>query len=244
MARQDVTMSSPDLATHSFCHAVAESTAALQRAISDHPFNQALTDGTLDAERFGFYLVQDSRYLAGFSRALAMASTQAPDGETAAFFALGAHRALMAERSLHDGELRRLGWDGERVASVPTSPTCLAYTSYLAAVAVTDSWPVLVAALLPCFWVYHRVGLEIAAQTAAVSAHPYRPWIDAYSDPEFGAQVSIIRQIADQAAAEATAAIVGRMREAFSRASEYEWMFWDSAWQVEAWPTAAWSPSM
>ena len=27
-----------------------------------------------------------------------------------------------------------------------------------------------------------------------------------------------------------------RMHAAYRRASQYEWMFWDSAWRLEAWP--------
>jgi thiaminase (transcriptional activator TenA) len=237
-------MPSPDLIVDTFCRAASSRTAALQQAICDHPFNKALADGSLDAQRFGFYLVQDSRYLVGFARALASAAAQAPDSEAAAFFALASRDALIEERSLHDGELRRLGWDSKLAAAVETSPTCLAYTSYLAAVSVSEPWPVLVAALLPCFWVYHHVGMEIAGRTADVVDHPYAAWIATYSDSSFGATVAEIRGLADRAAADASPAILEGMHAAFSRATEYEWMFWDSAWQLEAWPTATWRPGI
>jgi thiaminase (transcriptional activator TenA) len=237
-------MPSPEVIVDSFCRTAFSRTAALQQAICDHPFNQALADGSLDAERFGFYLVQDSRYLAGFARALAIAAAQAPDGHAAAFFALASRDALVEERSLHDGELQRLGWDPMQVAVIETSPTCLAYTSYLAAVSVSEPWPVLVAALLPCFSVYHHVGMEIAGRTADVLGHPYAAWIATYSDPAFGAAVAEIRGLADRAAADASATVLERMHAAFSRATEYEWMFWDSAWHLEAWPTAAWRPGI
>jgi thiaminase/transcriptional activator TenA len=233
-------MPSSDVPSGGFCRAASTRTAALQEAICEHPFKVALAAGSLDVERFGFYLTQDARFLRGFSRVLALAAARAPDPESASFFALAAHDALAEERSLNEGELRRLGWGPERVAAVPTSPTCFAYTSFLAATAVDEHWPVLMAALLPCFWVYHHVGMEIADQTADVADHPYRAWIDTYSDPAFGAQVTAIRRITDRAAALDTSATVARMHEAFRRATEYEWMFWDSAWRLEAWPTAKW----
>jgi thiaminase (transcriptional activator TenA) len=233
-------MPSLDPPTEPFCRAAWERTAALQQAICDHPFNQALAGGTLDPERFAFYLTQDARYLIAFSRALALAAARAPDLEAAAFFAEGAHTALVVERSLHDGELKQLGWDERRTASVPTSPTCLAYTSFLGAVASLEPWPVLVAAVLPCFWVYHHVGSGIAERTAQVSDHPYRAWIATYADEAYAAAVTTVREIADRAAASATAPTVKRMLDTFSRASEYEWLFWDSAWRLETWPTAGW----
>jgi thiaminase/transcriptional activator TenA len=30
------------------------------------------------------------------------------------------------------------------------------------------------------------------------------------------------------------------MLDAFRRATEYEWLFWDSAWRHESWPTRRW----
>ena len=237
-------MSAPDLEHPSpdYCGLAWERTASLQRAICEHPFNRALADATLDRERFAFYLAQDARYLIGFSRTLAAASTRAPDIEAAAFFAGSAREALVVERSLHEGELQRLGWSDEELASVDVSPTCLAYTSFLASIALSEPWPVLVGAVLPCFWVYQHVGETISEQTTDVTDHPYRAWIDTYADESFAASVGKARHIADVAAASTTPAVVDRMLEAFTRATEYEWLFWDSAWHLEQWPTAEWLP--
>jgi len=139
----------------SFCAAVWDDTAALQQAILDHPFNVALADGSLDADRFAFYLVQDARYLAGFSRALATASMRADVPDDAVFFASSAQTALVVERALHEGYLARFGTD---IAAVETAPSALAYVSHLHSVALTRPYPELVAALLPCYWVYANVG--------------------------------------------------------------------------------------
>jgi thiaminase/transcriptional activator TenA len=237
MSAADLEHPSPD-----YCRLAWEKTAGLQQAICEHPFNQALAEGTLDHRRFAFYMAQDARYLIGFSRTLAAASTRAPDIDAAAFFAGGAQQALVVERSLHQGELQRLGWSDEELASVDVSPTCLAYTSFLASIALSEPWPVLVGALLPCFWVYQHVGQTISQRTAGLREHPYRAWIDTYSDESFAASVARARHIADMAAISATTEVVDQMVEAFTRATEYEWLFWDSAWNLEQWPTARWLP--
>src|SRR5438105_5003184 len=54
-------------------------TQRLQRAILELPFNTELAAGTLASERFQFYLAQDSRYLIGFGKALAVAAAKADD---------------------------------------------------------------------------------------------------------------------------------------------------------------------
>ena len=221
-----------------FCDDVWNRCAKLVRAIHEHPFNTALGDGTLDRERFAFYLVQDARYLEAFSKALATASVRSNDQDDAAFFASSAHTALVAERSLHAGYLKDYGLTADDVAGVITSPTCLGYASFLQATALAEPYPVLVAAVLPCFWVYQDVGEALVARAAA--DHPYRAWIDTYADPEFAASVQRAKSIADRLADTADSATRDAMTGAFCRAAEYEWLFWDSAWRRETWPTREW----
>jgi thiaminase/transcriptional activator TenA len=211
-------------------------TERLQRAILELPFNTELAAGTLSRERFQFYLAQDARYLIGFGRALAVAATRADDVDEVAFFAHSGHEAIVVERQLHQGYFDRFGLAAADLAAIETSPTCLGYTSYLLAIAQTGSYAELVAALLPCFWVYHHVGTDIVARQQG--DNPYREWIDTYADDDFGVAVAKCRAAADRAATTVDEATRERMYQAFQRATEYEWLFWDSAYRLETWPTA------
>jgi thiaminase (transcriptional activator TenA) len=222
-----------------FCVGAWAHTASLQRAICEHPFNRALADGSLAQERFAFYLVQDSQYLVRFSRALALTSARSADAETAAFLAGSADRALVVERSLHADYLDRL--PRPDVAGGIT-PVCEAYASFLVATAAVDDYPVACAALLPCFWVYQHVGETIAAGAGPTERHPYGAWIATYADEEFARSVWTLRTIVDREAAGTDEGERTRMLAAFTRASEYEWLFWDSAWREETWPTRRWLP--
>lgn len=222
-----------------FCEHAWRHTEKLQRAMIELPFNRELAAGTLDPARFGFYLVQDARYLLGFARALAVAAARATDADDVAFFADSAHQSIVVERALHDGYFERFGMGDADQRVIETSPTCLAYTSYLLATAQTAGYPELAAALLPCFWVYQHVGTEIRTATPPGPDHPYRAWIETYADEEFAAAVGNCRRAVDRAAATAEEATRDRMLAAFARATEYEWLFWDSAYRQETWPTAA-----
>lgn len=210
-------------------------TAKLLRAIHEHPFNVALGDGTLDRERFAFYIVQDARYLEAFAKALATAAVRAQDPDEAAFWAQSAHAAIAAERTLHAGYIEQYGLTEADLSGVVTSPSALAYSSWLQAVALSAPYPVLAAAVLPCFWVYQDVGQALVSRSTP--EHPYRAWIDTYADPEFEAAVTQARAIADRLA---TAEHTDAMAAAFVKATEFEWLFWDSAWRLEQWPTAQW----
>src|SRR5713101_7844130 len=128
--------------------------ALLREAIHVLPFNAELAAGALSRERFQTYIVQDALYLAQFSRALAIAAARAPDVAMMQAFAQSALGAVAVEQALHRQYLREFGVDPAGIATAEPSPDCLAYTSFLIAAAYHEPWEVLVAALLPCFWIY------------------------------------------------------------------------------------------
>jgi thiaminase (transcriptional activator TenA) len=209
-------------------------TLALRAAIDALPFNAELAAGTLARERFQHYIIQDALYLGQFSRALAIAAAKAPDTATLQAFAQSALGAVAVERALHEQYLRAFGIEPATLAAAEPAPDCLAYASFLLATAHHESWEVLVAALLPCFWVYWDVGCAIA-KTAA-SDNPYRAWIDTYAAPHFGEAVQSVIATADRAADGASEALRAKMLAAFTRATQYEWLFWDGAYHRRRWP--------
>lgn len=209
-------------------------TAALRQDILDLPFNRELADGALTQERFQFYMIQDALYLEQYSRALSVAAAKAPDPDAMQRFARAAEEALVVERALHGGFFEKFGIDPNDAAATEPSPTCYGYTNFLLSVAHIASYEELVAAVLPCFWIYWDVGNQIAKTAGA--DNPYQAWIDTYSDPAFGEAVEAVISITDRAAAASTDERQGAMLSAFKRSTQYEWMFWDSAYQLETWP--------
>jgi thiaminase/transcriptional activator TenA len=173
-----------------FSEAAWQETAALRAAIGRLPFIAELTAGSLARARFETYITQDALYLAQFSRALTLAAAKAPDALLVRQFAHSAVGAVTVEQALHETYLRGFGVDPATVATAEPSPDCLAYTSFPLAAAHQEPWPVLVAALLPCFRIYWNVGCTIAADAAP--DNPYRAWIDTYANPDFGASVERI----------------------------------------------------
>lgn len=216
-------------------HCWAE-TAALRDAILDLPFNRDLTEGTLSQERFQFYMIQDALYLEQYSRALSIAAAKAPDPDAMQRFAHAAEEALIVERALHGGFFEKFGVDPNEAAATEPSPTCYGYTNFLLSVAHVRSYEELVAAILPCFWIYWDVGNHIAKK--AVADNPYQAWIDTYSDPGFGEAVEAVIAITDRAASNSTNERREAMLRAFKKSTQYEWMFWDSAYRLEAWPAS------
>ncbi len=116
------------------------------RKIIQHPFVDALARGTLDNERFMFYLRQDSLYLARYSRALTHIASRLADKDHTAAFIRFASDGIAVEQALHESFLQGSVPDQKQI-----SPACLLYTSLLGSQA-TAPVEVEAAAVLPCFW--------------------------------------------------------------------------------------------
>jgi len=209
-------------------------TTSVREAIHRLPFNVELAAGSLSRERFQTYITQDAIYLGQFSRALAISAAKAPDTATMQSFAQSALGAIAVEQALHGRYLHDFGIDPAGIADSEPSPDCLAYTTFLIAAAYHDPWEVLAAALLPCFWLYWDVGRAVAQNAAP--HNPYKAWIDTYADERFGEAVRTVIAITDRAAEATTAATRAKMLAAFTRACQYEWLFWDGAYHRRSWP--------
>jgi thiaminase/transcriptional activator TenA len=207
--------------------------APLYAAILELPFNQELAAGTLSRERFTFYMLQDAHYLSHFAKALAVTAARAPDPDALIQLAGSAREAVVVERALHEGFFRDFGITPEEAAATEPSPTCSHYTHYLVALAHNAPYEVSVAALLPCFWIYWEVGKHLLA--IARPDNPYQAWIDTYADEAFAAGVRKVVAISDAVAADTSQQIRSEMHQAFHRATQLEWMFWDSAYRRETW---------
>jgi thiaminase (transcriptional activator TenA) len=211
-----------------------ERNAPLYEAIRTMPFNAELAAGTLSAARFKHYITQDAHYLIGFGRALTLAAAKAPHPDRIVQFAKSAEGAIVVERALHGSFFAQYAITADVFDATPLSPACHHYVSYLLAAAYGEPYEVLLGALLPCFWIYAEVGRDIHARAA--SPNPYQAWIDTYAGEEFHAAVQRVIEAADEVAATASPPLRERMHAAFTRATQLEWMFWDSAYRMETWP--------
>lgn len=193
----------------------------IYKRIINHPFNIELAQGTLDHERFVFYMEQDAYYLVGFSRALALIAGRSDSSKIIRLFLHFALEALVAERTLHATFLGSIDL-------IKPSLSCMAYTQYLIATAATASLEESVAAILPCFWIYREVGRSIAVN--AKENNPYSLWIKTYSSQEFSESTDQAIALLDEMAGECSADTLVRMENAFEKSALLEWHFWEDAY--------------
>ena len=197
-------------------------------------FIQELEEGYLSQKVFQHYIIQDAVYLGEFSRTLAIISAKAPTPELQLQFVRNAQDAIVVERSLHEEFFTEFNISPKVALASQPSPTCLNYTNFLLATAYQCSFPVSVAAVLPCFWIYLEVGKHIY-QRSKNQVNPYQKWIDTYVDVDFETSVQRVIEVANLVATKVSAEELELMNRVFYRASQFEWMFWDSAYNLETW---------
>jgi thiaminase/transcriptional activator TenA len=195
------------------------------------PFIRELMRGTLDREKFVFYLRQDALYLVDFGKSLAAIASKLDDPAHRAMMLGFASESIAVEQALHESFFAEYGID--RTVEWRQSPTCLLYTSYLlrmtgAPVEVT------MAAVLPCFWIYMEAGDYIKVG-ARLEDNPYRAWIETYGGAEYAQSVHRAIDICDALAAASSEERRCEMTDVFVTCSRMEWMFWDSAYNIETW---------
>lgn len=183
-------------------------------------FITGLGSGSLPVQDFAFYIDQDAQYLRQYSRALAALGATAPDPGAQVAWAQSSAECLVVEAELH-----RSYMGGE--AGSAASPVTMAYTDFLVARAYSEDYVVGAAAVLPCYWLYAEIGLELAEQNH--EGHPYRAWLGTYSGADFieGTRAAIARvEAAFEAAGPAQRVAAAR---AFLSASVHEREFFDQA---------------
>jgi thiaminase/transcriptional activator TenA len=203
-------------------------------AILAHPFLKELGAGTLPHDRFLYFIRQDYLYLFEFARVLCVGGSKAEDLDTLEMFAKHAANTVAVERVMHTGFMQRLGLQADQLLDSQRTPTTQAYTRHLLAVAREGSLAEIVAAVLPCYWIYLEVGRHLAIYQPADPI--YQDWIKAYGSETFAGLVQQQLTLVDRLGARAPAHESRRMTEHFIQSSRYEYLFWDDAYRLTAWP--------
>jgi thiaminase/transcriptional activator TenA len=218
-----------------FSEQLRQAVDASWQASFEHPFVQGIAEGTLPLASFRHYLLNDAYYLSQFARVQALGAAKAHDLHDSNRMAAHVQGTYNAELSLHEQFAKQLGITDEERAEFEPSPTAYAYTSHMLCAAYTGHLGDIIAAILPCYWLYHEIGERL--QSYKPEEPIYREWISAYGGDGFRELVEEQIERLDKIALQVTAADRERMKGHFIISSHYEYKFWEMAYTHEVWPT-------
>jgi thiaminase/transcriptional activator TenA len=146
-----------------------------------------------------------------------------PRNDEMYFFLQLAKDGLDIERALNN--------DFFNLYSIPKtkekSPAFNAYTDFLLNHAFHSPYPVAVAALLPCFWIYMNTGEYILKHT--VANNPYQKWIDTYSGEEYRQYTNRFIHIMENIGQKAESAIKEQILSIFIEGAKHELYVFEEA---------------
>ena len=210
-----------------------DAAASVWEACLRHPFVTGIGDGTLDMEKFRYFMLQDYLYLFDYARVFALGVVKARDPELMRVFAANVDAILGGEMKIHRAYMKRLDITEEQVFSIKPALANLSYTNYMLSVAQTGGPMEIVASILACSWSYAEIGQALAAIPGAAEHPFYGEWIRGYASEEYAATNQALIELMDSLAANAGEEQLAYLTDVFVNCSRYELGFWDMAWDVQ-----------
>ena len=211
-----------------------ESAKEIWAGYHTHPFVRGIADGSLDIERFRFFMVQDYLYLFEYAKVFALGVVKSDDRVLMKSFAANVDGILNGEMKIHREYMKRLGINEEEANSAPMSLANKSYTEYMLSVGFRGGVLEIITAILACSWSYQKIGRKIADENPAATKHEfYGAWIEGYSGTEYEETNAALISLTDKLAENCTEEQICRLKDIFVSCSRYEAMFWDMSWNKE-----------
>lgn len=198
-----------------------------------HPFVKGIGDGTLDMDRFRFFMLQDYLYLYDYARVFAIGVVKSKTPELMRHFSELVYNTLNGEMAIHQAYMARLGITDAEVKAVVPSIVNTSYTHYMMSIGQNGSILELLVSILSCSWSYQMIG-EALNRIPGAAEHPfYGEWIQGYTSEGYVADNRTIMNLVNDLGANCTDKEITQLKTIFRNCSRYEAMFWDMAYNKE-----------
>ena len=198
-----------------------------------HPFVCGIGDGSLNKEKFRFYLKQDYLYLIEYAKVFAVGIAKSNDAEIIRFLSGVIHQIFTSEMNIHRAYMRRFGVTDEEIADTTPSLDNRSYTSYMLRVAYEDGETEILAAILACAWSYEVIARNmVKVRPEAVSDPFYGDWVKGYVSDRYARDNVILLDAMDRLSEDYSEAQLQHLEEIFVACSRYELAFWQMAWEM------------
>ncbi|MGI8316947.1 thiaminase II [Halobacillus mangrovi] len=218
-----------------FTDRLYEKAKPIWEAYLDHPFVKEIGEGSLELDKFKFFIEQDYLYLIDYARVFALGSVKATNLETMKIFADLLHSTLNEEMELHRTYAKKLGISRAKLENIDPTATTLAYTSYMLNKAHQGSEAEVVACVLACTWSYNFIGLALNQKEGASEHELYGDWITMYASDEFTKLAEDMRNLMNRLADDKPEYEKAHLEEIFMQTSKLEYLFWEMADKKKMW---------
>lgn len=198
------------------------------------PFVGKMADGTLEPERWRFYMLQDYLYIKEYIKIIALTITQADELEEIVYLERLIRETLDETCRVHIPNMKELGITGEEIQKAEPAAECLAYVRYMQKEAAGGGVLSGLATLLNCSWSYMYIAQQaLKTYRDAVSGSAYRGWFEAYACGEYPDANQALIAAVDRRSTGIDKAEENRLCGIFLECCRYEDALWDMLDQKE-----------
>ncbi|MBQ3489672.1 MAG: thiaminase II [Clostridia bacterium] len=210
-------------------------TADIWTEYNKHPFVKGIEDGTLDREKFRYYIIQDYLYLIEYTKVFGIGIAKAKSPETTKLFASYVHLLTDGEMDIHRGYMGKFGVTEEELAGCPRALDNLSYTSYMLRVAYEEGEAEVLAAILSCAYSYEVIAQNMVKNNPNSVNHDfYGEWIKGYASDEYSTENAELIQMLEKLTSHYTDEQKQHIVDIYVACSRYELAFWNLAWNMSA----------
>ncbi|SFE57195.1 thiaminase II [Alteribacillus iranensis] len=206
-------------------------------ACYEHPFVQGIGKGQLEKDQLIHYVKQDYEYLNAMIQARALGLAKCQTREDMEMFHTSIGFILNSEIHPHHNMCEQAGVTYEELQGYRLAPIAQHYAKHMLHAAYEGTLGDIIAATLPCPWVYLDCGERLIKDYNPEPSHPYYDWISFYGSQE-EPRMNVYLDKLDQLAEKATAEEKQRWEDHFLEGCQLEYMFFDMAYQAADWPLA------
>ncbi len=210
-----------------------EATKEIWESYNEHPFVKGIEDGTLDKEKFRYYIIQDFLYLEDYAKSFAIGIAKAKSIETTQIFSGYINLLTGSEMNIHHGYMGKFGVSQEEVDNTPRALDNLSYTSYMLRVAYEEGEAEILTAILSCAYSYELIAKKMVKNNPDCVNHEfYGEWISGYAGQEYASGNVVLINALNKLTENYTEQQLKHLTDIFVACSRYEYLFWDFSWKM------------
>ena len=216
-------------------HCIAEWNLLLD--YNNNRFIAEMTNDSLPAEKFIFYLKQDHAFLKEFCSFLLRLRDAVGDPSVKKWLE-GLHQSTVDhEMQMQKQLLVSLGLSEDDIETMVLAGATKNYISFLRKVSASSSIEEKVSAIAPCPCSYLQIALKMLTSCSEnkIRNKAYQRWIEFYASPESQELVEYLKGVLGQLYFSADEAKKLTMERSFCAACRQEYSFWKMAYNIGRW---------
>ena len=216
----------------SFAHELMTAAASIWEKYMTHPFITGMIDGTLEKEKFAFYLMQDCQYLKDYAKVYATSFIKCDDIHLMRHIYRDMQVIVSDESMTHIRYLMDMGYTEDDAYAAPTAAENREYLDYMLQVAREGSVQEGLISMMACTFSYYHIALHArttAMQNGTYENNYYAAWMDDYVGPIYKGIYDSTEKLCEEITQKLNDDEKQRLTDIFIRSSEYELDFWDMA---------------